>query len=83
MKNFFKGDDLMFGLPVNLKKAGFYKINPETLGKGWFEIGPIRPPSEGKDCSLLIRVIRTAPGIAVNFAVLIKVNVFPTVALKK
>ena len=51
----------MFDLPVNLKKAGFYKINPETLGKGWFEIGPIRPPSEGKDCSLLIRVIRNCP----------------------
>jgi radical SAM superfamily enzyme YgiQ (UPF0313 family) len=51
----------MFGLPVNHKTAGFYKINPEALGKGWFELGPIRPPSEGKDCSLLIRVIRNCP----------------------
>lgn len=51
----------MPGLPVNPKTTGFYKINPETLGKGWFEMGPIRPPSEGKDCSLLIRVIRNCP----------------------
>ncbi len=31
------------------------------FGKGWHELGPIRPPSEGKDRSLLIRVTRNCP----------------------
>jgi hypothetical protein len=35
---------------------------PESsLRKGWFELGPIRPPSEGRDHSLLIRATRNCP----------------------
>ncbi|MGB9825468.1 MAG: radical SAM protein, partial [Desulfofundulus sp.] len=30
-------------------------------GKGYHEMGPIRPPSEGKDRSLLVRVTRNCP----------------------
>ncbi len=35
----------------------------DALGakRHWFEIGPIRPPSEGKDRSLLIRATRNCP----------------------
>ncbi|GAW93506.1 radical SAM protein [Calderihabitans maritimus] len=29
-----------------------------NIGKGWHEMGPIRPPNEGRDCSLLLRVTR-------------------------
>lgn len=38
-----------------------YKINIENLNKLFFEMGPIRPPSEGKDHSLLLRVVRNCP----------------------
>jgi radical SAM superfamily enzyme YgiQ (UPF0313 family) len=38
-----------------------YKINSEKLKGYSFELGPIRPPSEGQDCSLLIRVTRNCP----------------------
>jgi radical SAM superfamily enzyme YgiQ (UPF0313 family) len=31
------------------------------MRKGWFELGPIRPPSEGRDHSLLIRATRNCP----------------------
>jgi len=31
------------------------------LRRGWFELGPIRPPSEGRDHSLLIRATRNCP----------------------
>src|SRR4030042_3688062 len=34
---------------------------PMKSGRYWFEIGPIRPPSEGRDHSLLIRVTRNCP----------------------
>jgi len=30
-------------------------------GRGWHEMGPIRPPSEGRDNSLLLRVTRNCP----------------------
>lgn len=33
----------------------------ESLKELFFEIGPIRPPSEGGSCSLLIRVTRICP----------------------
>lgn len=39
----------------------FYKMDLERVGKGWYEVGPIRPPSEGKDHSLLLRVTRNCP----------------------
>ena len=39
------------------------QVQNESLpaGKGWHELGPIRPPSEGRDRSLLIRVTRNCP----------------------
>ena len=43
------------------KIIGFYKIDGNKIGRGWFEQGPIRPPSEGRDCSLLLRVTRNCP----------------------
>ena len=45
----------------NGKVGSFYKIDLDRIGKGWFEMGPIRPPSEGRDCSLLLRVTRNCP----------------------
>jgi len=33
----------------------------EEVKRCWFELGPIRPPSEGQDRSLLIRVTRNCP----------------------
>lgn len=38
-----------------------YKIDPQRLKKYSFEMGPIRPPNEGQDCSLLIRSTRNCP----------------------
>jgi hypothetical protein len=38
-----------------------YKIDTENLKGYAFELGPIRPPSEGQDQSLLIRVTRNCP----------------------
>ncbi len=43
------------------KIGSFYKMDLDRVGKGWFEIGPIRPPSEGRDHSLLLRVTRNCP----------------------
>jgi hypothetical protein len=37
------------------------KLNAEKLKSYSFEIGPIRPPSEGQDRSLLLRVTRNCP----------------------
>jgi len=44
-----------------MNQPGFYKMNQEKIGEGRFEMGPIRPPSEGKDCSLLLRLTRNCP----------------------
>ena len=38
-----------------------YRMNFDNLKKHFFEMGPIRPPSEGKDLSLLIRTTRNCP----------------------
>ncbi len=38
-----------------------YKLNTEKFKKPFFEMGPIRPPSEGRDHSLLLRVVRNCP----------------------
>ncbi len=43
------------------KTVGYYKIDAEKIGRGWHELGPIRPPNEGRDCSLLLRVTRNCP----------------------
>ncbi|MEW6423685.1 MAG: radical SAM protein [Bacillota bacterium] len=43
------------------KTAGFYKMDAAKVGRGWHEMGPIRPPSEGRDASLLLRVTRNCP----------------------
>jgi radical SAM superfamily enzyme YgiQ (UPF0313 family) len=39
----------------------YYKIDAEKLKNYSFELGPIRPPSEGQDRSLLIRATRNCP----------------------
>ncbi len=38
-----------------------YKLNAENFKKPFFEMGPSRPPSEGRDHSLLLRVVRSCP----------------------
>ncbi len=38
-----------------------YKVSTENFKKPFFEMGPIRPPSEGRDHSLLLRVVRNCP----------------------
>jgi len=38
-----------------------YKHSNEDLVKPFFEMGPIRPPSEGRDHSLLLRLVRNCP----------------------
>jgi len=38
-----------------------YRINALPAKRCWFELGPIRPPSEGRDRSLLIRATRNCP----------------------
>jgi radical SAM superfamily enzyme YgiQ (UPF0313 family) len=38
-----------------------FPTDQSTFGRRWFEIGPIRPPNEGGDCSLLIRATRNCP----------------------
>ncbi|MBN1643855.1 MAG: radical SAM protein [Dehalococcoidales bacterium] len=38
-----------------------YKIDTGKFKKPFFEMGPIRPPSEGADYSLLLRVVRNCP----------------------
>ncbi|MEW6276422.1 MAG: radical SAM protein [Bacillota bacterium] len=43
------------------QKAAFYRMDAAKIGRGWHEMGPIRPPSEGRDASLLLRVTRNCP----------------------
>jgi Radical SAM superfamily len=38
-----------------------YRIDATKSGRWWYEMGPIRPPSEGRDHSLLIRATRNCP----------------------
>ena len=38
-----------------------YRIDSSMAKQWWFELGPIRPPSEGRDHSLLIRATRNCP----------------------
>ncbi len=38
-----------------------YRIDSSKAKQWWFELGPIRPPSEGRDHSLLIRATRNCP----------------------
>lgn len=38
-----------------------YRIDSSKAKRWWFELGPIRPPSEGRDHSLLIRATRNCP----------------------
>lgn len=46
---------------VHREKAVFYRIDAAKIGRGWHEMGPIRPPSEGRDASLLLRLTRNCP----------------------
>ena len=41
--------------------SGRYRIDISKAKQWWFELGPIRPPSEGRDHSLLIRATRNCP----------------------
>lgn len=40
--------------------------------RGWYELGPIRPPSEGRDQSLLIRATRNCPWNRCRFCTVYK-----------
>ena len=50
----------MVYFPENRPPA-IYRIDTSKVKRWWFELGPIRPPSEGRDRSLLIRVTRNCP----------------------
>jgi len=41
--------------------SGGYRIDTTKSKRWWYEMGPIRPPSEGRDHSLLIRATRNCP----------------------
>ncbi len=41
--------------------SGGYRIDTNKSKRWWHEMGPIRPPSEGRDHSLLIRATRNCP----------------------
>lgn len=41
--------------------SGEYRIDTSKSKRWWYEMGPIRPPSEGRDHSLLIRATRNCP----------------------
>jgi hypothetical protein len=41
--------------------SGGYRIDITKSKRWWYEMGPIRPPSEGRDHSLLIRATRNCP----------------------
>jgi hypothetical protein len=41
--------------------SGGYRIDTTKSKRWWHEMGPIRPPSEGRDHSLLIRATRNCP----------------------
>ena len=52
----------LFKCYITLEKTmPAYKVNEEKLTDYAFELGPIRPPSEGQDRSLLIRATRNCP----------------------
>ena len=50
----------MSNFPDSEVPASYHLNNPQ-MKRCWFELGPIRPPSEGQDRSLLIRVTRNCP----------------------
>lgn len=48
-------------------------VEPEpSVRRGWYELGPIRPPSEGRDQSLLIRATRNCPWNRCRFCTVYK-----------
>jgi len=46
---------------LDKERSSDYSMNMEKPKRYSFELGPIRPPSEGKDFSLLIRATRNCP----------------------
>jgi radical SAM superfamily enzyme YgiQ (UPF0313 family) len=46
---------------MNYQPDGIYKMRTGNFKKPFYEMGPIRPPSEGADHSLLLRVVRNCP----------------------
>jgi hypothetical protein len=47
--------------PGDISASGGYRIDTAESKRWWYEMGPIRPPSEGRDQSLLIRATRNCP----------------------
>jgi len=46
---------------LDKEKGSTYRMNTENPKRYSFDLGPIRPPSEGRDFSLLIRATRNCP----------------------
>jgi radical SAM superfamily enzyme YgiQ (UPF0313 family) len=53
-------------------RAEWTDRSESTTRRGWFELGPIRPPSEGRDQSLLIRATRNCPWNRCRFCTVYK-----------
>lgn len=56
----------------NREQADLADRSESTMRRGWYELGPIRPPSEGRDHSLLIRATRNCPWNRCRFCTVYK-----------
>jgi hypothetical protein len=54
------------------ERADLADRSGSSTRRGWFELGPIRPPSEGRDHSLLIRATRNCPWNRCRFCTVYK-----------
>lgn len=54
------------------RPTGLYHIDTSKSKRWYHELGPIRPPSEGRDRSLLIRVARNCPWNRCRFCTVYK-----------
>jgi hypothetical protein len=59
-------------VPEESQLAESVDRSESSVRKGWYELGPIRPPSEGRDHSLLIRATRNCPWNRCRFCTVYK-----------
>ena len=62
----------MTAVPEESQLAESVDRSESSVRKGWYELGPIRPPSEGRDHSLLIRATRNCPWNRCRFCTVYK-----------
>jgi hypothetical protein len=66
------GGALVTAVPEESQLAESVDRSESSVRKGWYELGPIRPPSEGRDHSLLIRATRNCPWNRCRFCTVYK-----------